>query len=174
MYPFLSCILFYPVLPSPFLSSSPFFYLTSYILHLPPCTFPFFWLFCAQFLIFTDEPFFNEPGYDATRHTEQGRKQSEAYNAPLRVATLRLAYLDHLKRLNASKSVSAVVARGGNRCVDVAAARMVRNSWCSRGGNEVAQKWADSDGTSQREVILDLIGKIDAEVAALDASKLLD
>jgi hypothetical protein len=65
------------------------------------------------------------------------------------------------------------VAKGRNACIDVAAARMVRDSWCARGGKEVAQKWADSESAPQREVILDLIGKITAEIAALDTSTLL-
>lgn len=44
-------------------------------------------LVSIQSLIFVDEPYFNEPGYEATINKPEGRKESEKYNQVIRIAT---------------------------------------------------------------------------------------
>lgn len=44
-------------------------------------------LVSIQSLIFVDEPYFNEPGFEATMHTDRGRQASKAYNLNIRRAT---------------------------------------------------------------------------------------
>ena len=41
-------------------------------------------LISIQSLIFVDEPYFNEPGYEGTMHTPQGLQASQAYNQNIR------------------------------------------------------------------------------------------
>lgn len=41
-------------------------------------------LISIQSLIFVDEPYFNEPGYEGTMHTPQGDTASRAYNRNIR------------------------------------------------------------------------------------------
>ena len=41
-------------------------------------------LISIQSLIFVDEPYFNEPGYEGTMHTPQGDAASRAYNQNIR------------------------------------------------------------------------------------------
>lgn len=50
-------------------------------------------LVSIQSLIFVDEPYFNEPGFEATMHTERGRGQSKAYNLNIRCAFLHASWL---------------------------------------------------------------------------------
>lgn len=50
-----------------------------------------------QSLIFIDEPYFNEPGFEAKLGTRAGRIDSDLYNETIRAATLRWAILEHLK-----------------------------------------------------------------------------
>lgn len=50
-----------------------------------------------QSLIFIDEPYFNEPGFEAKMGTSGGRIDSNLYNETLRIATLRWAILEHLR-----------------------------------------------------------------------------
>lgn len=50
-----------------------------------------------QSLIFVEEPYFNEPGYESTMNTEYGDKQSEEYNHVIKIATLKWAILDMIK-----------------------------------------------------------------------------
>lgn len=38
-------------------------------------------LVSIQSLILVDQPFFNEPGFESTMHSETGRKQSRDYSA---------------------------------------------------------------------------------------------
>ena len=49
-------------------------------------------------MILVEDPYFNEPGYESTRITPSGKKQSDAYNAHIRKATLEHAVLDILKK----------------------------------------------------------------------------
>ena len=37
-----------------------------------------------QSLILVDQPYFNEPGYEAEMHTDRGRRESSQYNAVIR------------------------------------------------------------------------------------------
>ncbi len=43
-------------------------------------------LISIQSLIFVDEPYFNEPGYEGTMHTPEGDRASWAYNQNIRWA----------------------------------------------------------------------------------------
>ena len=45
-------------------------------------------LVSIQSLIFGDEPYFNEPGCEATMHTDRGRQASKAYNLNIRCMLL--------------------------------------------------------------------------------------
>jgi len=50
-----------------------------------------------QSLILVPDPYFNEPGYERTINTDEGRKQSRAYNVAIREACIRYAMLDILR-----------------------------------------------------------------------------
>ena len=49
-------------------------------------------------LIFVDEPYFNEPGYQNDRGTPRGDSANAAYNAQQRYKTVELAMLNQLKK----------------------------------------------------------------------------
>ena len=53
-------------------------------------------LISIQSLIFVNEPYFNEPGYETMISTPAGKKASLQYNANIRQATVRWAMLDML------------------------------------------------------------------------------
>jgi len=50
-----------------------------------------------QSLIFVEEPYFNEPGYDNHRNTVWGQKLSGDYDRHIRLLSLKWAILDHLE-----------------------------------------------------------------------------
>jgi len=50
-----------------------------------------------QGLIFCEEPYFNEPGYENKRDTKAGTELNEKYNEPIRFQTMRLGMLNQLK-----------------------------------------------------------------------------
>jgi len=50
-----------------------------------------------QSLIFVEEPYFNEPGYDSHRDTAWGKKLSGNYDRHIRLLCLKWALLDHLE-----------------------------------------------------------------------------
>jgi ubiquitin-protein ligase len=50
-----------------------------------------------QSLILVDEPYFNEPGYEITSNTPNGKKQSAIYNDNIRYETVRVAMIGMLK-----------------------------------------------------------------------------
>ncbi len=50
-----------------------------------------------QSLILVDEPYFNEPGYERSSNTNEGKKQSAIYNENIRYETIRVAMLGMLK-----------------------------------------------------------------------------
>jgi ubiquitin-protein ligase len=50
-----------------------------------------------QGLIFCEEPYFNEPGYEKNRDTKAGKELNEKYNEPIRFQTMRLGMLNQLK-----------------------------------------------------------------------------
>ena len=54
-------------------------------------------LLSIQSLIFCEEPYFNEPGYERDRNNAKGKEANEKYNEPVRMQTLRLAMLDQLR-----------------------------------------------------------------------------
>ena len=41
-------------------------------------------LVSIQSLILVDEPYFNEPGYEGSMHTDHGRSKSKQYNLDIR------------------------------------------------------------------------------------------
>ena len=49
-------------------------------------------------LIFVDEPYFNEPGYQVDRGTPRGDEANAAYNAQQRYKTVELTMLNQLKK----------------------------------------------------------------------------
>ena len=51
-----------------------------------------------QSLILVDYPFFNEPGFERSMGTPDGDTNSAAYNAYLRLGTVRFAMRDQLKK----------------------------------------------------------------------------
>ena len=42
-----------------------------------------------QSLILVDQPYFNEPGYEASMHTDAGRASSRSYNLNIQCASSR-------------------------------------------------------------------------------------
>jgi ubiquitin-protein ligase len=55
-------------------------------------------LVSIQGLIMIDEPYFNEPAYEAQRGTPEGANRSFEYNEPLRLGTLRHAVVNQLRQ----------------------------------------------------------------------------
>ncbi|KAL3085141.1 hypothetical protein niasHS_010210 [Heterodera schachtii] len=51
-----------------------------------------------QSLIFVNDPYYNEPGYERYHSTQQGDLASRRYNATIQVATVRWAILEQLRR----------------------------------------------------------------------------
>lgn len=45
-------------------------------------------LVSIQSLILVPDPYFNEPGYEASMNTDEGRKNSEDYNRSMHLASL--------------------------------------------------------------------------------------
>jgi ubiquitin-protein ligase len=54
-------------------------------------------LISIQSLILVDEPYFNEPGYERSMNTENGKKNSFVYNDSIRYETVRVAMVGMLK-----------------------------------------------------------------------------
>ena len=55
-------------------------------------------LVSIQSLILVNEPYFNEPGYEETMHTVQGRNKSRQYNQEIREQTIHRAMIDYLRK----------------------------------------------------------------------------
>jgi baculoviral IAP repeat-containing protein 6 len=54
-------------------------------------------LISIQSLIFIDNPYFNEPGYERTQNTTEGKKKSQEYNQNVKYNTVSWAMVDMLK-----------------------------------------------------------------------------
>ena len=54
-------------------------------------------LISIQSLILVDEPYFNEPGYENSMNTTEGKKHSASYNDNIRYETVRVAMIGMLK-----------------------------------------------------------------------------
>ncbi len=54
-------------------------------------------LISIQSLILVDEPYFNEPGYEKTMNTPDGKKHSSLYNDNIRYETVKVAMIGMLK-----------------------------------------------------------------------------
>lgn len=50
-----------------------------------------------QSLIFVEQPYFNEPGYEADMNTPHGKQQSSEYNETIRLGTIRWAMIEQLR-----------------------------------------------------------------------------
>eukprot|EP01119_Soliformovum_irregulare_P016147 TRINITY_DN463_c0_g1_i1.p1 TRINITY_DN463_c0_g1~~TRINITY_DN463_c0_g1_i1.p1 ORF type:complete len:692 (-),score=204.00 TRINITY_DN463_c0_g1_i1:151-2226(-) len=50
-----------------------------------------------QSLIFVEQPYFNEPGYESDMNTPHGKQQSQEYNDVIRLGTLRWAIVEQLR-----------------------------------------------------------------------------
>lgn len=69
-------------------------------------------LVSIQALILVPDPFFNEPGYEASMGSAAGKKQSEAYNTNIRKMTMQHAVLTQLRTcLSTSPADSLCVFR---------------------------------------------------------------
>lgn len=101
------------------------------------------------FLILVPEPYFNEPGYQASQGTRLGEEESERYNREIRVHTIRSAVLDHLTSPDAEFG-------------DVIYS-MLRESWPKT--KAIFTRWGDEDPNS-KNTIRGLIRQIDNHVNA--------
>ena len=54
-------------------------------------------LVSIQSLILVDNPYFNEPGYEKSMNTTKGKTESDKYNEPLHVGTIKYAINDMIK-----------------------------------------------------------------------------
>ena len=54
-------------------------------------------LLSIQSLIFCEEPYFNEPGYESSRGTKEGKAKNDAYMEPIRYNTLKLGMVEQLR-----------------------------------------------------------------------------
>ena len=59
-------------------------------------------LMSIQSLILVKDPYFNEPGFEKTRTTAEGRRHAEAYSKNIRSYTLQWAMLEQLQKANES------------------------------------------------------------------------
>jgi len=59
-------------------------------------------LVSIQSLILVEMPYFNEPGFERTMGTREGDINNQAYNAYLRLATIKFAMSDHLRNPNSA------------------------------------------------------------------------
>lgn len=97
------------------------------------------------YMIFISDPYFNEPGYEASRNTPAGQRSSYQYNLQIRRYTLKHAILDHLTRPNAEFG-------------DIVSSE-IKSGWPNTRAY-VVEHWAPHDNT-----IMDIVSKIDQEVA---------
>ena len=70
--------------------------------HAPKLTSCFFGpcaqvLVSIQSLIMVPQPYFNEPGYESSMHTERGRKEDREYSANIREQTMHYAIQEQLR-----------------------------------------------------------------------------
>ena len=54
-------------------------------------------LISIQSLIFCEEPYFNEPGYERDRNNAKGKDLNDKYNEPVRYQTMKLGMLEQLR-----------------------------------------------------------------------------
>jgi baculoviral IAP repeat-containing protein 6 len=99
------------------------------------------------FLILVEQPYFNEPGYQATQGTPSGDSESLKYNRVIRAATLQFAYLDHFRKPNAQLRDYIFP--------------MLCNTW-RRYGHATALQWA-----AEQPALKSHINAIEAEVSKL-------
>jgi len=95
------------------------------------------------FLIFVEEPYFNEPGYEGSKGTPSGIYQSSHYNYVIRLGTLRYGYLDHFK--NRSELCPWILPT-------------LSENWQKK-GRLCAVKWATESSKQEIEQLIELIDK---------------
>lgn len=100
------------------------------------------------FLIFVEEPYFNEPGYQSTQGTPRGETASNAYNAVIKQATLQYGYLDHFKKREGRQLTPWIIP-------------MLCRTWRTK-GHATALKWA-----ATQAALKPTIAAIEAEVTKL-------
>eukprot|EP00891_Asterochloris_glomerata_P002281 jgi/Astpho2/2281/e_gw1.00040.239.1_t len=49
-------------------------------------------------MVFVEEPYFNEPGYESSRNSEHGKRAAEAYDQQIRLYTMQHAILPALQK----------------------------------------------------------------------------
>ncbi|KAK2959204.1 putative Ubiquitin-conjugating enzyme E2 Z [Blattamonas nauphoetae] len=62
-----------------------------------------------QALILVDHPFFNEPGYESSYNTDEGRKQDRSYNNNIRRQTVQWAMIDQIQKAQSGNTEFADV-----------------------------------------------------------------
>eukprot|EP01038_Epipyxis_sp_PR26KG_P008307 gene8307-11239_t len=102
------------------------------------------------FLIFVEEPYFNEPGYEATRGNPYGNARSIVYNQNIQRHTLTCAYLDHFNNSSSERM----------RLKHYIIPRLIEN-W-NRMGKSCALRWMD--GNPNAKAIERLISEIDGKI----------
>lgn len=55
-------------------------------------------LVSIQSLILVPQPYFNEPGYEETMHTDSGKLRSRSYNQDIREHSIHRGMIDYLKK----------------------------------------------------------------------------
>lgn len=55
-------------------------------------------LVSIQSLILVPHPYFNEPGYEETMHTDSGKLRSRSYNQDIREHSIHRGMIDYLKK----------------------------------------------------------------------------
>ena len=67
-------------------------------------------LMSIQALILVPDPFFNEPGYEKTRGTVEGDRQSRLYNEAIREGAVKYAMIGQLKATNLPELRDTILA----------------------------------------------------------------
>jgi len=106
------------------------------------------------YLIFVENPYFNEPGYERTQGTPSGDLESRKYNSNIRVQTLKYAILDHL--INPNIEFGSTILE------------FLKDSWNNttstnnKNNKLVYEKWANEEKEPEKSLILLSIKRIDA------------
>ena len=114
-------------------------------------------LVSIQSLIFVDKPYFNEPGWERAQGTPEGERAAAAYNARVRLNTLKHAVLPHLRayasgRTGASTHDAAPQGSKGKKPSSATGAPSVFSEAIrvhfqrkQRELLEISQKWLDEE-----------------------------
>jgi ubiquitin-protein ligase len=101
------------------------------------------------YLIFVENPYFNEPGFESRQGTKEGDTQSNLYTAAIRSYTIKYALLEHL--------ISPDVEFGAT--IKEAA----KSAWKDLKIKALFTKWAEEEtGAKRKEEMVENIQRIDA------------